>query len=145
MYSRDHALLSAALGLVVAALAPPTASPVLLWAFVVALGVGIDADHFLVARLERGDWANLRRCLSNPRLVVLDQESIFEAGDLWRDQRLLSHALLGGALVAALWPVAGYWAVTAAVTVYVHVVADLYADARTRAAYLRQGARVAGE
>jgi hypothetical protein len=145
VYSRDHALLSAVLGLAVAGLAPPDASPALLWLYVVGLGVGIDVDHFLVARLERGDWRNLRRCLADPSRVLLDQPSIFEAGDLWRDQRLLSHALVGGALVAALWPVADYWALATAAALYVHVVADLYHDARTRADYLRRGAEVVGE
>lgn len=142
MYSREHALLSAALGLVVAARGPPDASPVLLWLFVLGLGVGIDFDHFLLARRNRGDWTNLRRCLAEPALVFVDQESIFEPGDVWREQRLLSHALLGGALVAALWPIARYGALAAAATVYLHVLADLYHDVRTRASYLRRGARV---
>lgn len=142
MYSREHALLSAALGLAIVALAPPGTSPVPLWLFVVGLGVGIDLDHFLLARLNRGDWANLRRCLADPARVFFDQDSIFEPGDVWREQRLLSHALLGGALVAALWPLARYWALAAAATVYVHVLADLYHDARTRTSYLREGVRI---
>lgn len=145
MYSRGHAAVAAAVGIPVAAFAPPDHSPVLLWAFVVLLGVGIDVDHFLVARLERGDWTNARRCLRDPSLVFGDQTDIFDAGDLYRDQRLLSHHLIGGALVAVLWPVAPYWALAAAVAVYTHVLADLYSDARTRARYLRRSVETVGD
>jgi len=106
--------------------------------YVVCLGVGIDFDHFLLARLNRGDWSNLRQCLWHPRRVVLDQQSIFAPGDLWRDQRLLSHTLIGGLLTGLLWPVAEFWAIVTAVTVYVHLVADLWSDVTTRERYLRE-------
>ncbi|GGL60479.1 hypothetical protein [Halocalculus aciditolerans] len=135
MYSRDHAVVSAAVGVPLAVAAP--AHPLFVWAWAVALGVGIDVDHFLVARLNRGDWRNARRVLRDPTLIVRDPASIFGRGDLWRDQRLLSHHLLGGVLVALCWAVDAYWAVATAVTLYAHVLADLYADMRTRDDYLR--------
>jgi len=132
MYSRNHALLSAAVGVPVAFAAPDGASAPLLWFYALALGVGIDFDHFLIARLNRGTWRPLRRCLADPTIVFFDQHAIFEPEDLRRDQRLLSHHIVGGALVAALWTVAPYWALATAATLYVHVVADLYADVRDR-------------
>jgi len=141
MYSRGHAVVSALVGLPVAGVAPADASPVLAWVAVVVLGVAVDLDHFLLARYNRGDWAPLRRCVRDPALVVAGQDAIFEPGDLWRDQRLLSHALLGGALVAVVVPVGTYWALVAGVALYAHVVADLAADCASRRAYLAESAR----
>jgi len=141
MYSRNHALLSAVLGIVLVAASPSDVSAPLLWTAVVCLGVGIDVDHFLLARLNRGDWHNLRRCLRRPRLVVTDQRSIFEPGDLWRDQRLLSHALIGGLFTTVFWPFDRFWAIAVAATLYVHVVADLWSDVTTRERYLRESVR----
>lgn len=135
MYSRNHAIVSAVVALPVAVGAPP-GHKIALWVAMVAVGVGIDADHFLVARLNRGDWKNVRRCLREPSLLLQGQTSIFDWGDLWRDQRLLSHLLIGGVLVVGAWPLHRYWAFGTAVTVYTHLVADLYSDMQTRAAYL---------
>lgn len=141
MYSRDHALVSAVVGLAFVFVVPHTVPTSLLWLYMVVLGVGIDLDHFAIARANRGDWANLRRCIAHPSRAVLDQQSIFEGADVWRDQRLLSHALVGGGLVAATWPLGEVWALATAVTLYAHVVADLYSDVRTRSEYLRRAAR----
>jgi len=135
MYSRNHAIVSAVVALPVAVGAPP-GHKIALWLAMVGIGVGIDADHFLVARLNRGDWKNVRRCLQEPSLLLRGQTSIFDWGDLWRDQRLLSHLLTGGILVGGIWPLHRYWAFGIAVTVYTHLVADLYSDMQTRAAYL---------
>ncbi|MFB6096976.1 MAG: hypothetical protein ABEJ74_06275 [Haloferacaceae archaeon] len=141
MYSRDHALLSALLGAGLVLEAPPAVSPVRLWLFVVALGVGIDLDHVLLARLNTGSWESARRCLRDPRRVLLDQEEIFGDGDVWRDQRLFSHVLLGGVLVAGAWWIRPYWAVATALTLYVHVLADLYSDVRSRESYFDEVVR----
>lgn len=138
MYSRNHALVSAVVGLPVAFWAPAGHSPAFLWLYVVGLGVGVDVDHFLVARANRGDWTNLRWCLRDPRRVFVDQQSIFDTGDIYRDQRLLSHLLIGGCLVGLLGLFARYWAVATAVTLYAHVLADLYSDVRTRDRYLKE-------
>lgn len=136
MYSRNHALLSALVGVPVAVGLPEVHRPVLLWAYVLVVGVGIDLDHFLIGRLNRGDWTNVRRCVRDPSRVFLSQESIFDRGDVWRDQRLLSHLVLGGVLVGGLWPLARPWSLATALAVYTHVLADLYSDAATRDRYL---------
>ena len=108
----------------------------MIFIYMILLGVGIDFDHFLVARFNRGDWKNARRCIDNPMLVFGGQEKIFDSGDLWRDQRLLSHLIIGGLLCTGLYPIDQYWAFATAVTVYTHLLADLYADGKTREAYL---------
>jgi hypothetical protein len=71
--------------------------------------------------------------------IFIDQSAIFDQGDIWRDQRLLSHLLIGGVLTIGLWVINTYWAFATAVTVYAHVVADLYSDIRTRDDYLDDG------
>ncbi|GGO01062.1 MULTISPECIES: hypothetical protein [Haloarcula] len=134
MYSRDHAILSVLAGLVLVAVTTPPVHPVAVVVVAVALGVGIDFDHFLVAYLNTGSAESTRRVLRDPRVVVTGQDDIFEEADLSKSQRLLSHVLIAGALVTALWLAsAPYWALVVGVTLYVHVVADLYADAREMA------------
>ncbi len=98
--------------------------------FAAIVGVGIDFDHFLVAWYNTGDPRAIRYCLRNPRAVFTDQASIFRECELGRLDRLLSHMLIGGPLVAALWALSPALAALAAVTLYVHVVADLYQDIR---------------
>lgn len=140
VYSRHHAAVSAvvAAGLV-AALPLGDALPVAAgwWAVLTAAGVLIDLDHFLMARLVRGDWANARRALADPRAAVLDQSALFDPGDLWPLQRLLSHALLVPVAVAAAWAVGGATGpgvapaaagLSMAVVLYVHVLTDLIWD-----------------
>ena len=101
------------------------------------MGVGIDVDHFLVARLTTGEWTPLRRCLSNPRLVFLDQDEIFEPDAIWPLQRLLSHVLIAGVVVPAL----ALWNVPMAVFVgavlYFHLLADLVWDVYRQGEYHR--------
>ena len=134
MYSRDHAILSlliAAAGLAVLDL--PFSWPVALVVALVA-GVGIDFDHFVVAALVTGSSKNVRRVLGNPTLVIVGQDRIFDAGDLTEEQRLLSHVVIAGVAVTALWFPARYWAFVVAVTLYAHVLADLVADVRVELA-----------
>lgn len=100
----------------------------LAWAALV--GVGVDLDHLLVARLNAGDWSALRGLLRNPSAAVLDQDAVFAEDDLWARQRLLSHHVLGGLLVLVLLPVSTYLAVFTAVVLYAHVLADLVHDNR---------------
>jgi len=145
MYSRDHAIVSAVVG-AVAAFGLPL--PIPRWAavgYAVAVGVGIDFDHFLVARLTTGDWAALRRCLGNPRLVFLDQSEIFEPLALWPLQRLLSHHVLGGVAVAALWTVSGPLALFTAIVLYAHVLSDLLWDNYRLETYHEQHAEAVDE
>lgn len=137
MYSRDHAILSVlvAVGGVVALDLP--VGPAVAVVVALAAGVGIDVDHFLVARLTTGEWAALRRCLATPRLVFLDQDAIFEPDAIWPLQRLLSHVLIAGVVVPAL----ALWSVSMAVFVgavlYTHLLADLVWDVSQQDEYHR--------
>jgi len=135
MYSRNHALLSALIGVPIA-INSPSYHPVIIWIYVVVIGVGIDIDHFVVARFNRGDWKNARRCLQNPSLIFVSQQAIFDSGDLWRDQRLLSHLIIGGMLTTSFLMIDLYWALGTGMTVYIHILSDLYADNQSREAYL---------
>ncbi len=147
MYSRDHAIVSVLVGLAgLWALSLPELVPwwaALGWA--VAVGVGIDFDHFLIARLVTGEWTALRRVAGNPLLVVTAPDEIFEDDDLWAIQRLLSHAVLGGVLVGGLLLWSASVAVFTALVLYAHVLADLVWDNynleryhRRHADYVRQ-------
>ena len=128
MYSRDHAILS----LVVAVVGTSTLDLSISWPLtvVVALvaGVGIDFDHFLIARLTTGRWQALRRCLSNPRLVFFDQDGIFRPESIRPLQRLLSHVVIIAVVVPALALVDVALAVFVAAVLYVHLLADLAWD-----------------
>jgi hypothetical protein len=135
MYSKAHLLISLAVGAAVAALTgQPPAPAAGTVAYAVVLGVGIDFDHFLLARLNTGNWDALLGVVRNPRRAVFDQRDIFDEGeDVTRLQRLLSHVVLGGVLVAVLYPLSAYAALLSAVVLYVHVLSDLYQDVRDEA------------
>ena len=131
IYSRDHFLLSVAVGLAAGLYAGPDLLTGLGWvAFAAVIGVGIDFDHFVVAWYNTGDPRAIRYCLRNPRAVFTDQASIFHEYELGKLDRLLSHMLVGGPLVAALWVLNPTLALLATATLYVHVVADLFQDIR---------------
>ncbi|EMA00694.1 hypothetical protein SAMN05443574_101116 [Haloarcula vallismortis] len=143
MYSRDHAIVSAAVGAVGVAVFPV---PLPWWAavgYAVVIGVAIDVDHFAVARLETGDWDALRRCLRNPKIAVLDQDEIFDPQDLWPLQRLLSHHLIGGVAVFGLWLVSEPLALFTALVLYAHVLGDLVWDNYLLETYREQHAMAA--
>jgi hypothetical protein len=134
MKSSEHALVGAVVGVAaVLALFPaaPPGTQAALWAGGVFLSVFIDLDHFLIARRMAGDWSNLRRAVSNPRVGLVDQEQVFVDVDepTLRQYRLLSHLIVAGVLVASLSQVEGRLAVLVAVLLYAHVVADLLRDA----------------
>jgi hypothetical protein len=93
-----------------------------------ALGVGIDFDHFLLARLYAGDWRHLRYLLRNPIAAVTEQEAIFEDVRDMTLQRLLSHVLLSGALIGSTKRVSGSLGFTTAVVLYWHLLCDLLRD-----------------
>jgi len=135
MYSKAHLLISLAVGAAVAALTgQPPALAAGTVAYAAVLGVGIDFDHFLIARLNTGNWDALLGVVRNPRRAVFDQRDIFDEGeDVTRIQRLLSHVVLGGVLVAVLYPFSAYVALVSAVVLYVHVLSDLYQDVRDEA------------
>jgi len=128
--SLEHALIGGVAGTAAAvALDPPGSLPVLVAGAVFA-SVFVDLDHFVIARVQRGDWANLRLAVTNPRVGLLDQERVFEEFDTEFDRkRLLSHHLVGGVAVGtlALWGL-GSLAAFLAVVLYVHVVCDFLRD-----------------
>lgn len=131
MRSPAHAAVGGAASLPLVVVMWPDAAPrtaAVLWTYGVAVSVLVDLDHFLVARLTTGRWENARRVLADPTIAVVAQEEIFDDGDVTELQRLLSHALLGGALVAGLLVVAPALAVFTGVLLYVHVLADLLWD-----------------
>lgn len=134
MYSREHFLIGIAVaGAGVVALRDAFSVPVLaaLFAYGVLLSVFVDLDHFVVARRHAGDWSHLRDCVRDPVYAFTEQDEVFEGipESQIRIERLLSHALLGGALTAALWVVSPLVAGFTAVVLYAHVVADLLRDA----------------
>lgn len=129
MYSHQHLLASLVVGAVVALAIPTPAYP--WWALVgyaAIVGVGIDFDHFLVARLNTGEWTAVRRCLRDPRIVFAEQNAIFDTGDVGTLRRLLSHVVLGGLAVAGLLLVDVFLAVFTALVLYTHLFCDLVWD-----------------
>lgn len=136
MYSVHHALVSVLVGAAAVAVLSPVSvlglavPSTALVAYAVAVGVLIDLDHFLIARLRTGDWAALETCLASPRTAVIDQGGIFAPGDVGVLSRLLSHHLLGGLLVFALALASRPLAVLTAVVLYAHIVSDLVWDIR---------------
>ncbi|WP_136602234.1 hypothetical protein [Salinigranum halophilum] len=134
MKSAEHAAVGAVVGAVAVALFLPSESlsiQAALWAGGVFFSVFIDLDHFVIARAMRGDWSNLRRAVTNPRVGLVDQEQVFADVDepRLRQYRLLSHLLLGGVLVALASRLTVGLGVFVAVLLYAHVVADLVRDA----------------
>ena len=131
MYSREHFLLGAvAAGIMLVPLSETFGPPILaaLFCYGVLLSVFVDLDHFVLTRLRTGDWRHLRACLAEPTAAFGDQDWVFEDVDDMEHERILSHAVLGGALVAALLVVSVPVAVFTAVLLYVHVLADLLRD-----------------
>lgn len=128
MRSRHHFPISMGVGIVLAAtVATPLPRPVLAVAAGL-LGTAVDLDHFLIARVRTGSWEPLRRCLADPRMALLAQDEIFEAGDVGALARLGSHLVVTAVAVAALAPVARSLALAAAVVLSVHVACDVVWD-----------------
>lgn len=133
-------MISAGAAVALVALLPLGATPALAAAAVALLtaaGVLIDLDHFVVARLVRGDWANARRAVADPRAAIVDQSGLFGPGDVRALQRLLSHALIAPVAIAAAWAygdavgtaaTAPAAALAMAVVLYLHVLTDLIWD-----------------
>lgn len=131
MQSRAHAAIGAVVSAALVAVLWPGADLAVagaLWGYGVALSVLIDLDHFVVARLAVGDWRHLRKVLARPAGVLWDQTWIFSEEALDELDRLLSHAVLGGALVAGTWALDPTLATYTAVVLYAHVLADLLRD-----------------
>ncbi|QSX01185.1 hypothetical protein [Haloterrigena alkaliphila] len=97
-------------------------------AYGTAVGVFIDVDHLLIARVKTGSWDALRFCLSNPLAAVADQGRIFGHGDVGVLSRLLSHLLIIGVVVPTLALASPSLAVLTGVVLYVHLVCDVAWD-----------------
>lgn len=95
-----------------------------LFVYGLSFSVFIDLDHFLWARLQEGDWSHFTRAVTNPKWAFAEQEDVFEGVDI-DFQRLLSHAVIGGATTLAFWVFSPAIAIYNAVVVYAHVLADL--------------------
>ncbi|NEU57132.1 metal-dependent hydrolase [Halorussus sp. MSC15.2] len=132
MKSPEHATLGAIASLLLV-FALPVSVPLeaaVLFGYGVLLSVFVDLDHFVVARYHAGDWSHLRRCVTDPVFAFTEQEQVFDGVDTrtLEVHRLLSHSLVGGALVGVLALFAPVYALFTAGVLYVHVVADLLRD-----------------
>ncbi|WP_049923731.1 hypothetical protein [Halopiger djelfimassiliensis] len=107
--------------------AVPTALVVL---YGTAVGVLVDLDHFLIARLKTGRWDAVRFCLRTPSAAVADQGRIFGQGDVGMLSRLLSHLLILGVVVPLLAAVSVPLAILTGAILYVHLVCDVGWDIR---------------
>ncbi|GAA0461469.1 hypothetical protein MUK72_12815 [Halococcus dombrowskii] len=97
-------------------------------AYGLGLGVLIDLDHFVLARLRVGDWHHFTDCLRDPKRVFVDQENLFEGTGEMASFRLLSHVLIGGALIALARRVSRPVERLTESVLFVHVLADLLRD-----------------
>lgn len=112
----------------VVALVEPPVSPLLVVGYAAALGVLVDLDHFLLARVNTGSWRATVTVVRNPRLLLFDQESIFEDGEVGAVQRLGSHVVITVGLVGGLLPVSPYLAVVTGVVLVGHILSDIVWD-----------------
>ncbi|WP_254546109.1 hypothetical protein [Halomarina pelagica] len=132
MHSPEHAAVGAVVSAVaVAVLAVAgtfsTVALVALWVYGVALSVFVDLDHFLLARIQTGNWSHLRAGLRDLRGAFVEQEGTFRGLGMER-RRHLSHHVVGGLLVAGLALVSVPVAAFTAVVLYAHVLCDLLRD-----------------
>lgn len=95
-----------------------------------ALGVAIDLDHLLLARVYAGDWRHLEGVLRNPIAAVTDQEGMFDDVRDMKLPRLLSHVLIGGVLVGLTRRLSKPVGFVTAVVLYWHLLCDLLRDNR---------------
>jgi hypothetical protein len=91
----------------------------------VLTGVGIDLDHFPLARYRDGDWRVLHALVANPAAAFTDPQPLFADSDMDALDRLVSHVVLIGAVVLGVALVSVPLSVVAAVSLYVHLLADV--------------------
>ncbi|WP_049898423.1 hypothetical protein [Halococcus agarilyticus] len=92
------------------------------------LGVLIDLDHFVLARLRVGDWRHVRNCLRDPKRVFFEQDSMFAGTGEMAKLRLLSHVVIAGPLTVLTGRIDRRLGVLTGAILYVHVLADLLRD-----------------
>lgn len=95
----------------------------------VLVGILIDLDHFVIARLNTGNWTALSNLRSHPMKVLHDQSSIF-SGEVGKLQRLLSHMLIGGAAFSIISIFSLRTGIFISVVIYFHIIGDIAADIR---------------
>lgn len=128
MYSRTHLATSLLVGLAMVPAVETPLGPVGTVVYAGLVGTLVDLDHFLIARVRTGSWRPLRRAVTSPRRAFVDQDELFERGDVGPRTRLLSHLLVAGVLVGALVANWSSLALVTAVVLSVHVVADAVWD-----------------
>lgn len=138
MYSKSHGAISLVVGIGLVAAGVVFVHPLVVVAYAVAVGVGIDFDHFLLARYNTGEWRALRYLLADPLTALSDQSTIFREHDLDAFDRLLSHVVIVGVAVPVTWLVDPALGLVTGVTLYFHVLADLVADVQHFEARERQ-------
>lgn len=129
MKVQQHAALSAIVGVLGIWAGVDLPAP-LTMLVAITIGVGIDLDHFILARYNSGDWAAARNVLTAPRRSFTDQASIFAEDELTASERMRSHVVIATlvtltAFVAPIHPSIA-WLVGGAFGM--HIAADLYAD-----------------
>ncbi|EMA45805.1 hypothetical protein [Halococcus saccharolyticus] len=131
MKSGEHFLLSLPVaGAVLAAVGDRCSSGqrAALAGYGLSLGVLIDLDHFLLARLRVGDWRHVRNCLRDPKRVFFDQKNLFEGTGGMANLRLLSHVFIAGPLTVLTGLIDRRLGIMTGAVLYVHVLADLLRD-----------------
>ena len=142
MRSGAHAVISLVVaGLALALTDPPFAAPVVV-GVALAVGLGVDLDHFVLAWWRTGGLDPVFRCLRDPRILFVEQDAIFEDGDVGAINRLLSHAVIGGVAVPLCRVVSPYLAGLVGVALYAHLLADLWATSRDAVAVERDDPRI---
>ncbi|PSQ21909.1 hypothetical protein BRD01_10720 [Halobacteriales archaeon QS_8_65_32] len=102
----------------------------ILGAYGLGLGVFIDLDHFLIARVYAGDWHHLTGALRNPIAAFSEQEGIFDDIRDMMYERLLTHVLVGGVLIGLAEGLSRPLAVVTAVVLHCHLLCDFLRDNR---------------
>lgn len=100
--------------------------------YAVVVGVGIDLDHFLIARWNTGGWRAVRFCLQTPTAIFYDQSKIFRDGEVPSRQRLLSHVVIIIGLVAVSGVFDEVVMLVTATVLFGHLLTDVVWDLHER-------------
>lgn len=109
MESYQHLLISGLASPVSAyfLLAGEPVETILAWSLIgIAAGVFIDLDHFLLARLNTGNWERLTFALNNPFDAFSDGKKTMQ-NSITSKQRYLSHLILTSAATAIIYTASG--------------------------------------
>lgn len=129
MYSRHHFVISVTVGVILGfSLASSLQLAVAMSLYAGVLGVAIDLDHFVIARLHTGSWRTALSVIESPFSALTDQEEIFEDEEVLREDRILSHLLISPVLVLAVSVFDPTWAWVTGVVLYLHILTDATAD-----------------